>query len=147
MHFAPPNGPVSWMVLTGWQNQENPGENEGPNNSPRIHSKFIQNSFRNSPRIHPRIHREIQHDNLKIHLKFAAPINRRKMRLDTSMLCLRASVQGGGPVMRTAADWASVKGGFCRKAFFQIWGPAVRTCIHGKIHGKSGGHFIFVLFV
>ena len=53
LHFAPPNGPVSWMVLAGWQNQENPGENEGPKNSPRIHSKFtskfIPKFTQNSP--------------------------------------------------------------------------------------------------
>ena len=40
MHFAPPNGPVSWMVLAGWQNQENLGETEGPKNSLKIHSEI-----------------------------------------------------------------------------------------------------------
>ena len=40
LHFAPPNGPVSWMVLASGQNQENSGETAGPKNSPRIHLKF-----------------------------------------------------------------------------------------------------------
>ena len=53
LHFAPPNGQVSWMVLAGWQNQENMGETEGPKKSPRIHSKFtakfIPKFTQNSP--------------------------------------------------------------------------------------------------
>ena len=52
-HFAPPKGPVSWMLLASWQNQENQCENEGPKNSPRIHpkftSKFIPKFTQNSP--------------------------------------------------------------------------------------------------
>ena len=78
LHFPPTNGPVSWMVLASGQNQENPGENEGPNNYPEFIQNSLQNSSRNSPKIHPRIHHEITRENLKIHLKFTAPISRRK---------------------------------------------------------------------
>ena len=79
-HAVPLNMPVSWRVWASGRNQENSDENDGPKNSPKFHSKFTSKFIPKFIQHSPKIHRKSHPWNLKIHLKFHAPINRRKSK-------------------------------------------------------------------
>ena len=91
----------------------------------KIHPEFIQNSlqnsFRNSPKIHPRIHHEIQQETLEIHLKFTAPISRRKIRAEVGTASWRRRLAAAASTQHRLQN--DVVSGFGAQPFVRIFCP------------------------